>query len=147
VVWAVPSLRKRPFVYVGAFAAIVVFAISQIALAGYLEQPELEWSEVEFSRAVIEGSVQSILVRGTEALVTTADGTRALIQLAHGTSIFDLLDSLDVAEEMLSGIEIREASLDRLCLVPIIIVTVPLLGIASLPASAKLNAEGNSTQA
>ncbi len=105
-----PDWRKRLGLLLGLLLLAGVVALAASWAVGRLGQPSDIWTAGQVARAIEQGEVERLIVRGNEVTVETKDGVHALVRKEGEASILKGLRDMGVPEERLRDIEIVVAA-------------------------------------
>lgn len=106
-----PDWRKRLGLLLGLLLLAGVVALAASWAVGRLGQPSDVWTADQLARAIEQGEVERLVVRGNEVIVETKAGVRALVRKEGEASILKVLRDMGVPEERLRDTEIIVAAL------------------------------------
>jgi len=102
--------RKRLGLLLGLLLLAGVVALAASWAAERLGQPTDVWTADQLARAIEQGEVERLVVRGNKVTVETKAGVRALVRKEGEASILKVLRDMGVPEERLRDIEIVVAA-------------------------------------
>ena len=105
VIAAPPDWKKQLGLLLGLLLLVGGVALAASWVGGRLTQSGDVWTADQAARAIEQGTVKRVILRGNQLTVETRAGARAIVRQDTEGSIIDRLRSLDVPAERLSRIE------------------------------------------
>jgi len=152
VIAEAPGWGKRLGLLLGLLLVAGVVALAASWGAERLRQPTDVWTADQLARAIEQGEVERLVVRGNQVTVETKAGVRALVRKEGEASILKILRDMGVPEERLRDTEIVVAALpppfdlvasfaSLFCGTPIVILLLGIGGVITFRRSRRQQKE------